>query len=113
MHPAVSTFITVVCAVFASGGFWAWLQHRSSLTNAQTRLILGLAHDRLIDKGMMYIERGWITKDEYDDYYNYLYRWYYEFGGNGLAEKVYHEVKNLPVYAYPPSIPARTKTDVQ
>ncbi len=102
MHPMIATALTVLTTVLASGGFWTLLQHRLSRNDAQTKLLLGLARDRIIANGMMYLNRGWITKDELDDYYSYFYRWYHEFGGNGLADRIYHDVLDLPVYEYPP-----------
>jgi hypothetical protein len=89
--------ISVIVALIASGGFWAFLQRRDTRRNANTQLLLGLAHDRIIHLGMSYIERGSITKDEYEDLEKYLWSPYSAFGGNGLAEKVMTEVKLLPM----------------
>lgn len=87
----------IVGSLIASGGFWAWLSRRDARRNATTQLLLGLAHDRIIHLGMGYIERGSITKDEYEDFEKYLYGPYSAFGGNGLAEKVMAHVKQLPM----------------
>ena len=89
--------ITIVGTLGASSGFWAFLQRKDTRRNAQVKLLLGLAHDRITVLGMNYIERGWITKDEYEDCMKYLYAPYQEFGGNGLAEKVMQEVSKLPI----------------
>ena len=51
----------------------------------------------IIDAGMMYIKRGWISKDEYSDFEKYLYDPYEKTGGNGLAHRVYEEVQKLPI----------------
>ena len=40
--------ITVVCSVVASGGFWSYLQARREKKDAKTKLLLGLAHDRIM-----------------------------------------------------------------
>lgn len=90
---------SVIAALITSSGLWAWLQKKDAQKGAQTQLLLGLAHDRIIRSGMAYIERGSITKDEYEDFLNYLCDPYSKFGGNGLAEKVIMEVKRLPVTA--------------
>lgn len=87
----------IVGSLIASGGFWAWLSRRDTRKNAATQLLLGLAHDRIIQLGMGYIERGSITKDEYEDFEKYLFGPYSVFGGNGLAEKVFAHVKLLPM----------------
>jgi hypothetical protein len=97
METWVASLITVVASIVASSGFWAWMMKRSSRNDATTKLLLGLAHDRIVFLGMSYADRGWITKDEYEDFFKYLYQPYSEFGGNGLAEKVMLEVKALPI----------------
>lgn len=97
MEPWLLTAITIVGSVMASSGFWAYLQRKDSLKGAHTQLLLGLAHDRIIALGMKYIERGYLTKDEYEDLMKYLYKPYSEFGGNGLAEKVMADVMRLPI----------------
>lgn len=88
--------ISIIASVGASSGFWAWFSKKSDKKSATSRLLLGLAYDRIITLGMQYIQRGWITKDEYDDFVKYLYAPYKEFGGNGLSEKIMGEVSKLP-----------------
>lgn len=91
--------VTIICSVIASSGFWAYLQHRHDKNDSATRLILGLAHDRIMSLGGEYIERGWITSDEYENLYSYLYIPYHEQGGNGSATRIMDEVKKLPIKA--------------
>lgn len=90
-------FAGLLTAVVASQGFWTWIQSKSNRKNSTTTLLLGLAHDRIVFLGMSYVDRGWITKDEYEDFFKYLYTPYSEFGGNGLAEKVMLDVTKLPL----------------
>lgn len=97
MEPWVQSLITIVVTVIASSGFWAYIQSRSDRKSAVTQLLLALAHNEIVTTGMAYIERGWITKDEYEDFFKYLYGPYSHFGGNGLAEKVMNDVKTLPI----------------
>lgn len=61
-------------------------------------MLVGLAHDRIITLGMDYISRGYITHDEYENLYKYLYQPYKELGGNGSAERIIMEVNKLPIY---------------
>lgn len=89
--------LTIVTSVLASSGFWAWLQSRSKKKDVNTRLLLGLGHDRIMYLGMKYIQRGWITNDEYENLYEYLYRPYEERGGNGSAKRIMQEVNKLPI----------------
>ena len=44
-----------------------------------------------------YIERGWITQDEYENLNDYLYKPYFKMGGNGAAKRIMQEVDNLPI----------------
>lgn len=90
--------VTIICAVLASGGFWAYMQSRDTKNNAQAQMLLGLGHDRIVYLGMKYIERGNITKDEYENLYEYLYKPYSALGGNGSAKKVMEEVNKLPIH---------------
>ena len=99
MEPWVQTIITVFCAVLASSGFWAYLQKRSEKKDVKTRMLVGLAHDRILYLGMMYIERGYVTRDEYENLYEYLYQPYLKMGGNGSAKRIMQEVDKLPIRA--------------
>ena len=91
----------IVGAIFASGGFWAfitaWYNNRSKRQTALIKLMLGIGHREIVECGMEYIERGYITKDEYNDLLTYLYNPYVELGGNGTAERIVEEVKKLPI----------------
>ena len=60
-------------------------------------MLIGLGHDRIIALGMHYIERGYITQDEYENLVDYLYLPYQKMGGNGSAERIVNEVKKLPL----------------
>lgn len=87
--------MTIIASVFASSGFWAWLQYRSNKKDDKTQMLIGLAHDRIIFLGLKYIERGYITHDEYENLRTYLFEPYKKLGGNGSAEKVMKEVEKL------------------
>lgn len=97
MEPYILAAITVFGSVLTSSGLWAWLQKRDSQRSANTQLLRGLAHDRIIFLGMKYLERGHVTKDEYEDLIKYLWTPYSASGGNGLAEKIMKEVMLLPM----------------
>ena len=98
MDPFTQMLVTVAASLTASSGFWAWFMRKTEKKSATTQLLLGLAHDRIIFLGMEYIKRGWLSKDEYDDFIKYLYAPYANFGGNGLAEKIKDEVTRLPLH---------------
>lgn len=59
--------VSIVGAVFASTGFWAFLTY-------------------LIQR-----------KDDYENLHDYLYLPYKKLGGNGTAEKIMKEVERLPL----------------
>lgn len=100
MDPGLQTALIVMGSVVASSGFWAYLMKRSTAKSAVSRLLLGLAYDKIAHLGLSYIERGWISKDEYEEFRNYLYDPYKEFGGNGVAERIMDEVSHLPLRSY-------------
>lgn len=96
MDSTTQIMISIIASVGASSGFWAWFSSRADKKSATNKLLLGLAHERIISLGMAHIKKKWITKDEYEDFVKYLYTPYSEFGGNGLAEKIMNEVSRLP-----------------
>ena len=89
--------ITIICTVLASSGFWLLIERYLDRKDVRTKLLIGIGHDRIITLGMLYIERGWITKDEFDNLYDYLYIPYQKAGGNGSATKIIQEVMKLPI----------------
>jgi hypothetical protein len=58
---------------------------------------MGLAYDKITHLGMSYIERGWISKDEYEEFRKYLFDPYKDNGGNGVAEAIMNQVSQLPM----------------
>lgn len=93
----VSVVVTLICAIFASTGFWALIQKLLDRRDWKSKMILGLGHDRIVNLGMQYIKRGYITKDEYEDLHKYLYVPYIKMHGNGSAERIMKEVDKLPI----------------
>lgn len=97
MDSWIQMLVTIICAVIASGGFWSYIQTRRDKKDVRSQMLIGLGHDRVMWLGMKYIERGWITNDEYENLYEYLYKPYEKMGGNGSAKRVMDEVKKLPI----------------
>ena len=123
MEPWLQTLLTILGTILASSGFWAYIQERSKRkaaenkqNNLETQMLIGLAHaenkqkqnigrsiasvahDRIIYLGMVYIERGYITQDEYENLYEYLYKPYKKLGGNGSAKRIMTEVDQLAIH---------------
>lgn len=98
MNPWIQALLTIIAAVIASSGFWAYLEKKNRNKDARSRMLIGLAHDRIIFLGMSYIDRGWVTQDEYENLCEYLYKPYEEMGGNGSAKRIMTEVNKLPIH---------------
>ena len=108
----LQTLVTIVCAVLASSGFWAWLQKKDDKKSLQSQMLIGLAHDRIVYLGMEYIERGWITKDEYENLNDYLYEPYKALGGNGSAKRIMEGVNRIKIVAVPPTTDGESQNEV-
>lgn len=96
----IQLILTFLSAVAASSGFWLYLDKKRASKerkNPQNRLLLGLAHDRILTLGMQYIKRGSITQDEYENLHDYLYDPYKEMEGNGSANRIMCEIEKLPI----------------
>jgi hypothetical protein len=99
MEPWAQTLVTIVVACIASSGFWAFIGKKTEKKSANTKMLVGLGHDRIVELGMKYIERGYITQDEYENLHDYLYIPYEKLGGNGSAARIMKSVEKLPIHA--------------
>lgn len=97
----IDRILTVVAAVLASSGFWAFMQRFVDKNDATKKLLLGIGHDRIMYLGVQYLKRGSITPDEYENLHDYLYEPYASNGGNGSAKKIMEEVEKLPIIDAP------------
>lgn len=98
MEPWVQgVLLPIVLAMLASNGLWALIGKRREKNNVEREMLVGLAHDRIIHLGMVYVTRGYITQDEYENLNDYLYQPYEKMGGNGSAKRVMEEVRKLPI----------------
>ena len=88
--------ITIFTSVLASSGLWAFLGSRLDRHTAEREMLIGIGHIELVFFGIQYIERGWITKDEYDTMQD-LYKPYKKLGGNGSGTKIMAEIEKLPL----------------
>lgn len=96
MGDAEVIIISIATTLIASSGFWAYLIKRMEKNDSTTKLLLGLAHDRIIKRGIEYLDQGYIDQHEYKDFRTYLYDPYKELGGNSSADRVMHDVTKLP-----------------
>lgn len=84
----------------ASSGFWAYVQHKDRTKSAMARLLMGIAYNHLTERGIEYLERGEVTKDEFEEYNKFFYEPYRELGGNGVAESIASRVARLPIRSH-------------
>ena len=88
--------LTIVTALLASSGLWAFLGKRLDRNNSERELIVGIGHIELVFFGIQFIERGWITRDEYETMRG-LYKPYVKLGGNGSGARIMQEIEKLPI----------------
>lgn len=93
----MNDWIQILIAVLASSGFWTLITKLTERKDVKNEMLVGLAHDRILYLGMIYVERGYITQDEYENLHDYLYVPYEKMGGNGSAKRVMDEVDKLPI----------------
>ena len=89
----LQTLVTIVCAVLASSGFWAWLQKKDDKKSLQSQMLIGLAHDRIVYLGM-----------EYEPYK--------ALGGNGSAKRIMEGVNRIKIVAAPPTKEGESQNEV-
>ena len=98
MEPWVQQIVVpLAVAVLTSSGLWALVSKRADKNDAERKMLVGLAHDRITHLGMVYLTRGYITQDEYENINDYLYQPYEKMGGNGSAKRIMEEVRKLPI----------------
>lgn len=86
----------VITTLLGSSGIWMWVKTRSDRSDSEDRLLLEVAKNQLTVLGRSYLERGYITMDEYEEY-EAEYNLYSALGGNGLAKRVFKQVDELPM----------------
>lgn len=108
MNPETQVIIiTAVISALTSSGFMSLiiylLQRRDKKkdledanSSAQTRMLIGLGHDRVISLTDRYVRRGSITLKEKRNL-EYLYAPYRDMGGNGDCKIGYDACQELPV----------------
>lgn len=85
-----------VTALLGGSGIWAWAKTKADNKNNATKLLLSVSRNQLITLGRSYLERGYITMDEYEEY-EAAYQIYSALGGNGLARRIFEQLDELPI----------------
>ena len=64
MEPWVQQIaVPLAVAVLTSSGLWALIGKRRDKNDVERKMLVGLAHDRIIHLGMTYIQRGEVTQE--------------------------------------------------
>lgn len=90
--------ITTVGTVLASSGFWALLLKIWDRRSGSTRLLMGLAMDRILFIARQHLKKGYITYEDYQDLHNYLYGPYSDLGGDGTVKRIMEKIEQLPIH---------------
>lgn len=106
MEPWQEITVSIILSALASSGLWTFISKIMDGKDAKTQVLIGLGHDRILTLGEHYLNRGYITRDEYENLNDYLYKPYKKLGGNGTAEKIMNEVNKLPVRSHD-SVPTK------
>ena len=87
--------ITIIAAVIASSGFWAFLQwyldKKSDKKSTEREALLALLHDRLYNEMEKLMDQEKIDKYVYENLV-YLYNPYIKLGGDGTCEKMFQDI---------------------
>lgn len=108
MNPETQVIIfTAVLSALTSSGFMSLLiyllqrrdrkkEQEALNTSAQSRMLIGLGHDRIMSLTEKYVRRGSITLKEKRNL-EFLYRPYSDMGGNGDCKIGYDACQTLEV----------------
>jgi hypothetical protein len=95
MEQIQNLVIPLIIGILASSGFWAFMEKRTQKKTLQAELLMAIARDRIVRLCTGYLNRGWISQEEYEDV-SILYQSYSAMGGNGSAKRIMLQVDKLP-----------------
>lgn len=91
------TIITIICAIFASGGFWTFvtrlLEKTSKEKKFERQILINIAKEKIIKWGDELINKGDVSLIEFQEFSEY-YTYYSGIGGNGGGKEKFEEVKS-------------------
>lgn len=109
----IELVFTAITAVAASAGFWNYFEKKKNKHGNIEALLTGLAHDKIVYLCTKYIDRGFITPDEHENLYKFLYVPYQNLGGNGSVDRLISEVNKLPTFNSESHIKHKLKGDLK
>ena len=96
MNIPFDVIASIVISIFGSTGLWSFIQYKMEQKSASRQMILGLGYYKLVKACEEYLDRGWVSIEEYGDLNKYLYQPYIAMGGNGTAQALMEKVEKLP-----------------
>lgn len=107
MNPDMRLLLTAIITALTSSGFMTLVvyllqrsdkkrEKREANNTAQSRMLLGLGHDKIIYLTDKYVRRGALTLKEKRNL-KFLCDPYFDLGGNGDADIGYKACQELPV----------------
>jgi hypothetical protein len=93
----LNVVVPILISLIASSGFWLAIMQKFERRSIQTKLLIGLAHDKITYLGLAMISKGWASKSDYETLHDYLYAPYLQLGGNGSVKRIMEEVNKLPI----------------
>lgn len=93
----VALLITGVYTIVASAGFWQFFTNRRNQKDAEVLLLLALTRSVCIQIADMYLEQGWIHRDDYDHLMSEIYAPYKTLGGNSSVDRIMEDLAKLPI----------------
>jgi len=93
--------VTAITAIAASSGFWVFINRKRNINSLTRQLLIGLAHDRIVTLSLEFIGRGWITQEEHENLYVFLYNPYQLMGGDGSVLRLMDDINKLPIRSVP------------
>ncbi len=81
-------FLGLIATVFASNGFWQFLQTKMQKKQPLEQAVLAILHDRLMHLLVCYLDAGEIETDELENLTK-LYEAYRTLGGNGTIKHLH------------------------
>lgn len=99
LHIPLDMVVTILVAVFSSGGLWAFVQHqidkKDKKKSAMENGMLSLLHDRIYSIAQDAIEKGYMTFEDFENL-GCMYKPYHNLGGNGTGKDLYERARDLP-----------------
>lgn len=93
----ITTIIVSLITGLTSSSFLAFLGARLTKHDNFSQMLLGLGHHEILEDGQRFIDKGFVTIQELDDFNHYLFEPYKALGGNGTGEEVAKKVNSLPI----------------